>query len=277
MGLVLTASAGCWHPLPHEPPHSELQVKDRTTELRQLSRAIEQSPSSVVITDLEGRITFVNKAFCRVSGYEEHEALGQNPRILKSEKMPNPVYEQLWQTIKSGKEWRGELLNRRRMASLQELAVISGLTDDSGNVTHFIAVKEDITDRIRDGGYFHANSLALEGMVKELEEMNLRAEAATRAKSEFLANMSHEIRTPMTAILGYADILAESLDQPEQQEAVQTIKRNGHHLLSLINDILDLSKIEAGKLQIEACHVSHGNFGDVVSLMRVRAEAKGLP
>ena len=90
--------------------------------------------------------------------------------------------------------------------------------------------------------------------------------------------MSHEIRTPMTAILGYADILAESVDRPEQEEAVQTIKRNSNHLLGLVNDILDLSKIEAGKLHVEHLPVSPlAILDEVVSLMRVRADARGIP
>jgi signal transduction histidine kinase/AmiR/NasT family two-component response regulator len=111
-----------------------------------------------------------------------------------------------------------------------------------------------------------------------LEEAIRLAESATRAKSEFLANMSHEIRTPMTAILGYADILAESIERPEQKEAIHTIKRNSNHLLTLLNDILDLSKIESGKLHIEQLPTSPlAILADVVSLMRVRAEAKGLP
>jgi Amt family ammonium transporter len=89
--------------------------------------------------------------------------------------------------------------------------------------------------------------------------------------------MSHEIRTPMTAILGYADLLAESVERPEEREGVQIIKRNGNHLLGIINDILDLSKIEAGKLQIDQVVVSSlALFGEVVSLMRVRAEAKAV-
>jgi signal transduction histidine kinase/FixJ family two-component response regulator len=193
--------------------------------------------------------------------------------------MPSSVYQQLWETITRGQEWRGELQNQRKNGEFYwESAVVSRLTDDSGNATHFIGVKEDITARKCAEEELHFKTRALERTVNELEESNRRAESATRVKSEFLANMSHEIRTPMTAILGYADILAESLDRPEQQDAIQTVKRNASHLLAVINDILDLSKIESGKMQIEKLPTSTlAIMGDVVSLMRVRAQAKGFP
>ncbi|HEY1598994.1 MAG TPA: ATP-binding protein [Pirellulales bacterium] len=118
----------------------------------------------------------------------------------------------------------------------------------------------------------------LASQAENLKRANQEAEQANRAKSEFLANMSHEIRTPMTAILGFTDILQGSLDRPEQLDAAQTIKRNGAYLLELVNDILDLSKIEAGKVQVERirCHTL-ALVAEVASLMRVRAAAKGLP
>ncbi len=113
---------------------------------------------------------------------------------------------------------------------------------------------------------------------QDLEQTRARAEAANRAKSEFLANMSHEIRTPMTAILGYADLLAASLREPADIKAARTIKRNGEFLLEIVNDVLDLSKIEAGKLAIENLRCSPAQLvSDVISLVQVRAEAKGLP
>jgi len=118
---------------------------------------------------------------------------------------------------------------------------------------------------------------ALESANQALEQFNRMAESATRAKSEFLANMSHEIRTPMTAILGYTDILMGSLSDAEHLELVHTIRRNGDHLLAIINGILDLSKIESGKLQMERIACSPAALlADVVSLMRVRAAGKNL-
>ncbi len=138
---------------------------------------------------------------------------------------------------------------------------------DPSRVTEMLAVARDITDRKR------AES--------ELVEARRQAEAANQSKSEFLANMSHEIRTPMTAILGYADLLLEDGDTniaPKRRlENIDTIKRNGEHLLSIINDILDISKIEAGKMTVEMVRTSPAQIvSEVLALMDVKARAKGL-
>jgi PAS domain S-box-containing protein len=126
------------------------QRKRAEDQLRKLSRAVEQSPASVVITNLSGNIEYVNPKFLRLTGFTMEEALGKNPRILKSGELRAEVYEQLWQTITSGGEWRGEFHNKKKNGELYwESAVISPIRNADGVITHFVAVKEDITERKR--------------------------------------------------------------------------------------------------------------------------------
>ncbi|MGD9127913.1 MAG: PAS domain S-box protein, partial [Planctomycetia bacterium] len=135
----------------------------------------------------------------------------------------------------------------------------------------------DITDRKEAEKEIQEYAALVKQNNVELERLKEEAEAANRIKSEFLANMSHEIRTPMTAILGFADMLLYGLENPENIENVETIKRNGEHLLRIINDILDISKIESGKFQVDKMHCSHHDIiMDVVSLLEVKAIPKKL-
>jgi len=146
----------------------------------------------------------------------------------------------------------------------------------------FVIAFVDITERKEAERRLQEYAVALEKHNQLLQELYERAEAATRAKSEFLANMSHEIRTPMTAILGYTELLLEELrgkgGSPSQLEALRTIQRNGNYLLEIINDILELSKIEAGRLEVERQPVVLRELlQEVINLMQVRAEEKRLP
>ncbi|MBU4270638.1 MAG: response regulator [Planctomycetes bacterium] len=142
---------------------------------------------------------------------------------------------------------------------------------------HLVGMGIDITERKQIEQQIKDYAATLESKNLALEELNEAAEAASRAKSEFLANMSHEIRTPMTAILGFSEILMGSVLDQEQFDAATTIKQNGEYLIGIINDILDLSKIEAGKLEIEHVQCSPCQvISEVASLMRVRANAKNL-
>ena len=126
----------------------ETQVQERTIELRKLSQATENSPASVVVTDKNGTIEYVNPTFCEVTGYSAEEAIGQNPSVLKSGDLPESYYKELWDTILSGKVWRGEFRNKRKNGEkFWESASISPIMDEDGEITHFVAVKQDITER----------------------------------------------------------------------------------------------------------------------------------
>ncbi len=214
--------------------------KNTLEALRNLSRATEQSPATVMITDRDGTIQYLNPKFTEVTGYEAEEAIGQNPRMLKSGEQSQEFYEELWQTILSGREWHGEICNRRKNGELYwEFASISPIRTDDGEITHFVGVKEDITLR-KEAEW-------------ELANAREAAEAANHAKSAFLANMSHELRTPMNAIIGYSELIVEMMEDEgitDFLEDIGKIHSAGRHLLSLINDILDLSKIEAGRMDI---------------------------
>jgi diguanylate cyclase (GGDEF)-like protein/PAS domain S-box-containing protein len=145
----------------------ELQVKLRTAELRKLSTAVEQSANSVVITDVNGIIEYVNPKFSAVSGYSREEAIGQNSRILKSDKQTDSYYVEMWQTISAGKEWQGEFCNKTRDGrQFWELASIAPIKDEDGTITNYVGIKEDITGRKRheEQLYYQANFDALTGL-----------------------------------------------------------------------------------------------------------------
>ncbi len=214
------------------------RTKQVEEELRKLSVAVEQSANAVIITDSQGIMLYVNRAFEEISGYRREEVLSKAPDILASGQTPQNIYESLWNTIRSGRVWRGQILNKKKNGQVYwEETVITPVTDENGNIVNYIAVKEDISKR-----KMHE---------KELHEAKEQAELANKLKSEFLANMSHEIRTPMNAIIGFSDILKDEEEDPEKKEKLDIIVKSGNHLLNIINNILDFSKIEKGKIELQ--------------------------
>ncbi len=223
----------------HSIIHDITEKKKAEDLLQLLSRSTDQSPASIVITDPHGIVQYVNPKFTETTGYNAEEAIGKQPNILKSGEHSNEFYENLWKTILSGKEWRGEFHNRRKNAELYwESAVISSIIDKKGNITHFVEAKEDITEKKR--------------IIADLKMSKEKAEESDRLKSAFLANMSHEIRTPLNAILGFSDMLTEDseLSQEDKEEYSSIINRNADNLLHIIDDILDISKLETGQVKI---------------------------
>ncbi|RIX46777.1 MAG: PAS domain S-box protein [Rhodocyclales bacterium GT-UBC] len=250
--------------------------------LRKHSLAIEQSPNSIVITNTAAEIEYVNNAFLQVTGYQRHEVVGSNPRVLHSGQTPPAVFANLWETLKRGEIWRGEFFNRRKDGTVyEEFAIISPVRQPDGRITHYLAIKEDISEKKRTAAELERHRHHLESLIEERTAELLRAkedaESASRTKTSFLANISHEIRTPMNAIMGLTHLAQRDACNPEQQKRLAKVSDAAQHLLSIINDVLDLSKIEAGKLTLEKLPFSLSLvFTTARNLILEKAEAKHL-
>jgi PAS domain S-box-containing protein len=404
------------------------QRKANEAQIRKLSLVVEQSPVSVAISGLDGRLEYVNEAFVRSSGYAREEVIGQNPRLLKSGLTPAQRYVDLWAALTAGKVWTGEMINRRKDGSdFTESVQITPLRD-AGGVSHYVANKVDISDSKRletelavhrahleemvgnktrelelaldevrvneerfraaidasndgvwdwdllsnaffvntaylamlgytreefghdakdlwidllhpddqlgvptfveqrlehDGAYetefrlrnkagsyqwilsrgkvvawgtrgsplravgTHSDLTARRQIAEDLRQARDAAENASRAKSAFLANMSHEIRTPMNAIIGMTHVLRHTPLNDKQTAYLQKIDAAGEHLQAIINDVLDISKIEANRLKLEESDFHLGQLLDHVYSMatelarrkdiRLYTHAHGVP
>lgn len=245
-----------------EKANKKLEISNQ--KLKKLNHAIEQSLASVIITNKKGFIEYVNPAFTKASGYTFEEVVNHPAGIIRSDKNSNEFYKNIWSTILSGKTWKGDYINKKKSGEeYWESASISPVLDEKGEITHFVAIREDISQR----------KILEEELVKSKE----LAEEANKAKSLFLANMSHEIRTPMNAIIGFSEILSKHIKNEAQIEYIDAIQSSGKTLLKLINNILDLSKIESGKLNLnyDATNIKI-LVEEMTTMFRVKAEDKNL-
>ncbi len=232
-------------------------------QLFKLSRAVEQSSSAIMITDVNGVIEYANPASSELTGYSNEELTGSNTRLLNSGEHTKEFYTQLWSTISSGNKWVGEMHNRRKDGELYwQATTISPIINESGEVVNYLAIKKDVTLEKR--------------MAAELTEAKERAEESDRLKSAFLANMSHEIRTPMNGILGFSNLLKEpGLTGDQQQEYIQIIEKSGARMLNIINDITEIAKIESGLMNVTISQTSINEQIDYIyNLLSPDAEAK---
>jgi PAS domain S-box-containing protein len=208
----ITRSIGCVQDI--------TERKESERQLQMLRRSVEHSPLSIVVTDLEGKIEYVNSGFCLITGYSREEVLGENPGILKSGLHDKAFYKDLWETIKAGNTWRSEICNRKKNGSVfWEQAFISPVRNNEGEVTNFIAVKEDISDK------------------KDLE----------RLKEDVDRIMRHDLKTPLNSIVSLPQLLAmdENLTE-EQLKIVKIIEESGNKMLHMIDLSLDMFKMEIG-------------------------------
>ncbi len=253
-------------------------------ELQRIQIALDYTSDAIVIVEWDGNVTYVNESFHDLLEYTKDEITAHT---WKSIFVDTTVAEKVLQTVLHGNTWRGEVeLTAKRSGRFPGEVCATAVLDDSGKCTGLLLSLSDITDRKVAQERERRATEKLDQYAHELELNNELMEAAKRqavaashSKSEFLANMSHEIRTPMTAILGYTETLLDpDLSDSDKLSAIHTVRRNGDHLLQIINDILDISKIEADKLEVERIRCSPIQVvNEVQSLMQVRADAKKLP
>ncbi len=182
-------------------------------------------------TDARGRISYANDKFCEISGYDLADLIGKDHRILNSGHHSREFMTELWRTIRDKQIWHGTIKNRAKDGQFYWVeSTIVPILNKQGDICEYISIRT---------------------CVPELQIAKDEAEAANRAKSDFLATMSHEIRTPMNGVLGAAEILQKMELTPEMRRYVDVIVNSGGLLMSLLNDILDLSKLRAGKSPLE--------------------------
>jgi two-component system CheB/CheR fusion protein len=229
-----------------------------------LAAIIESSSDAIIGKTLDGTITSWNYGAEKLYGYTAQETIGKSIEIIIPEDRTEELHGILTRLRDGTSIDQYETVRRHKNGTMRDVSLtISPIRDASGKIIGASAIARDVTEQRK--------------MEQELEDARVVAESANEAKSVFLANMSHEIRTPLTAILGYADLLQATLEDGDALACVRTIKDNGSYLCDILNDILDLSKIEAGKFEAhrQTCSVVE-ILADVRSLMAVPATEKSL-
>ncbi len=244
---------------------SEAALKESEEKTRLFKRAVDSSSVGIIITDIEGKIIYTNPFYLKISGYTEDEVIGQLSTFLDADFQPETFNRKRWKTILSGKDWIGEIKNIKKSGELYWVnAVISPIVSTAGEITNFIVVSEDITQKKQ--------------LLEDLITAKEKAEESDKLKTAFLANMSHEIRTPMNGILGFAELLKEQdLSSEIQQKYIYIIEKSGARMLNIINNIVDISKIEAGLMEVTLIDSDVNEQLDYIyNFFKPEVEAKGM-
>lgn len=271
VGLILSDGSKMWASVSavtlmlHGEPHVLATIRDISerkrieAELRIAAIAFE-SQEGMMITDADKRMLKVNHAFTQITGYSSEEILGKTTSVLSSDNHNAAFYQDMWQSIADNGVWEGEIWDKRKNGQHFPLHLtITAVTDQNGLVTHYVGTltdsteREETLDKLRKAAEDLAQANAqIEDeralLVERVEERTLQLRHANQAKDAFLATMSHEIRTPLGGMLGMMDLLGRSGLEGKQKEMFLVAQNSGKNLLHIVDDILDWSKIEAGKL-----------------------------
>ena len=236
-------------------------------EILSLYTAVKQSPSSIVITDTNGIIEYVNPKFTEVTGYTFEEAVGQNPNILKSEHTESEDYRELWETIVKGETWRGEFLNKKKDGTLYwELASISPIIDEKGNTIKYLAVKEDITDRKN-------TESALIDSEKELSEANA-------TKNVFFSIIAHDLKGPVGNISQLLKLLKDNfsdISNDEKLDYINILMGLSSKTNNLLDDLLLWARIQMNTLEFDIEKISLKDLTEnTLFLLEEKAKEKNI-
>jgi len=236
----------------------EKNLEKSLKEISDYKYALDES-SIVSITDQKGIIRYANNNFCKIAKYDFAELVGQDHRIVNSGYHSKAFIRDLWMTISSGKIWKGELRNRAKDGTIYWVdTTIVPFLDEKGKPYQYIVIRTDITkQKAVEEELTGAKVIAESASIKAKEAQAIAenatkiAENAVKTKQQFLSNMSHEIRTPMNAIIGFTKVVLRTELSAKQTEYLNAIKISGDALIVLINDILDLAKVDSGKMAFE--------------------------
>lgn len=233
--------------------------KEAEKEIRKLSTAVSQSPASIVITDKDGNIEYVNPLFTENTGYSYEEAIGKNPRILKSGHTTPEEYKQLWQQISGGNTWKGEFLNvRKNGTQYWELAVIAPIKDENGNISNYIAVKEDITKQ--------------KEFEDALKNTNEKLKEANATKDKFFSIIAHDLRSPLGNVYSIAELLNNSINEFNKESLnywIKALYESSVSTLGLLDNLLTWSRSQRNIIPykpeiINLYSVAYGNV-DIIN------------
>ncbi|CAG4884086.1 putative Histidine kinase [Georgfuchsia toluolica] len=219
--------------------------RNSEAKLLKLSQAIEQSPAATVITDIHGHIEYVNPKFIEATGYAQEDLIGKTPAIIKSGLTPREVYEDLWRTLLSGKEWRGEMQNRRKSGELYwEYGIIAPVKDEHDEIINFIAVKEDITERKLGEEALQQKHAKLIETERELLKAHDSLAEADRLEcvGRLAAGVAHEVKNPLAVIRFGVDYLAKQFSQESGRAVLDDVRAAIDRADHVIKDLLDFSR-----------------------------------
>lgn len=233
------------------------KLREAQSRLLTLSQAVEHSPATVIVTDAAGVIEYVNPKFAETTGYAAAEAVGQRPSLVKSGRMPSSFYADMWQALRAGEEWRGQIHNRKKNGELfWEDTWISAVKDDEGRIVHYIAVKEDVTEKRQ---LEEERARLNETLEQRVAQRTAQLSAMNKEMEAFSYSVSHDLRSPLRGIHGFASLMSESCTEcgnREAQDSLARIRRASLRMGDIIDDLLALSRISRSQPQSESVDLS---------------------